>query len=30
MMKIADHVEVDPEVCLGKPVIQGTRIPVYI
>ncbi len=29
-MKIADRIEVDPEVCLGKPVIQGTRIPVYL
>jgi uncharacterized protein (DUF433 family) len=29
-MKIADRIEVNPEICLGKPVIQGTRIPVYL
>ncbi|MFQ5811715.1 MAG: DUF433 domain-containing protein [Anaerolineae bacterium] len=28
-MKITDRIEVDPEVCQGKPVIRGTRIPVY-
>lgn len=29
-MKIADRIEVDPEISQGKPVIQGTRIPVYL
>ncbi|MFB6274053.1 MAG: DUF433 domain-containing protein [Salinibacter sp.] len=29
-MKIADRVEADPEVCLGKPVIEGTRIPIHL
>ena len=29
-MKIADRIEADSEICLGKPVIQGTRIPVYL
>jgi len=27
---IADRITVDPEICFGKPVIQGTRIPVYL
>ena len=25
-----DHIEIDPRVCAGKPVIRGTRIPVSI
>ena len=29
-MKIAQHIVVDPEVCLGKPIVEGTRIPVYL
>ena len=24
------HVEIDPRVCNGKPVIAGTRIPVTV
>jgi uncharacterized protein (DUF433 family) len=27
-MKIADRIEVDPDVCHGKPRVAGTRIPV--
>jgi uncharacterized protein (DUF433 family) len=25
---LMDHIEIDPRVCGGKPVIRGTRIPV--
>ncbi|MDA2922266.1 DUF433 domain-containing protein [Patescibacteria group bacterium AH-259-L07] len=24
------HIEVDPKIMVGKPVIKGTRIPVYL
>jgi uncharacterized protein (DUF433 family) len=27
---IADHIEINPNVMLGKPVIRGTRIPVEL
>jgi uncharacterized protein (DUF433 family) len=27
---VADRIEIDPAVMLGKPVIRGTRIPVEI
>ena len=30
MEEIADRIVVDPDVMVGKPVIKGTRIPVYI
>jgi len=30
MVKIADRIIVDPQVCFGKPVIEGTRIPVHM
>ena len=30
MVIVADHVESNPEVMLGKPVIRGTRIPVEL
>lgn len=30
MVKIADRIVADPEICFGKPVIEGTRIPVYM
>jgi uncharacterized protein (DUF433 family) len=28
--EIADRIVIDPDVMVGKPVIKGTRIPVYI
>ncbi len=28
MVKIADRIELNPEVLHGKPVIAGTRVPV--
>jgi uncharacterized protein (DUF433 family) len=28
--EIADRIVMDPDVMVGKPVIKGTRIPVYI
>ena len=30
MVKIADRIIVDPDICVGKPVIEGTRIPIYM
>ena len=27
-MKVADRVELNPRIMMGKPVIRGTRIPV--
>ena len=29
-MRLADHIELNPQVMLGKPVIRGTRIPVEL
>jgi uncharacterized protein (DUF433 family) len=29
-MSFLDHVELNPKVCNGKPVIKGTRIPVSV
>jgi uncharacterized protein (DUF433 family) len=29
-MQYKDLISQDPEVCFGKPVIKGTRIPIYI
>ena len=29
-MHFADHIEVNPQVMRGKPVIRGTRIPVEL
>lgn len=28
--EIADRIVIDPDVMVGKPVIKGTRIPVYL
>ncbi|MEK6572539.1 MAG: DUF433 domain-containing protein, partial [Bacteroidota bacterium] len=25
-----ERIAVDPKVCFGKPIIRGTRIPVYM
>ncbi len=30
MEEVMDRIVVDPEVLSGKPVIKGTRIPVYL
>lgn len=30
MPKTFTHINVDPEILGGKPVIRGTRIPVYV
>ena len=30
MPKLVERIEVDPQVMHGKPVIAGTRIPVYV
>jgi uncharacterized protein (DUF433 family) len=29
-MNTADHIVIDPNICHGKPVIRGTRVPVAI
>jgi uncharacterized protein (DUF433 family) len=29
-VEIAPRIVVDPDVCFGKPVIQGTRVPVAL
>ncbi len=30
MEELIDRIVVDPEILVGKPVIKGTRIPVYL
>jgi len=30
MADFKERIVVDPEIMLGKPVIKGTRIPIYI
>ena len=30
MEEFLDRITVDPDVLVGKPVIKGTRIPVYL
>ena len=29
-VEIAPRITVDPTVCFGKPVVQGTRVPVAL
>ena len=29
-MGIIDRIEINPGIMMGKPVIKGTRIPVYV
>ncbi len=29
-MTVADRIEINPKVMMGKPVIRGTRIPVEL
>lgn len=29
-MVYEEHIEINPKIMLGKPVIKGTRIPVYV
>ena len=29
-MTVADRIEINPKVMLGKPVIRGTRIPIEL
>jgi len=29
-MRWQEHIQVDPRVAFGKPVVAGTRIPVYM
>jgi uncharacterized protein (DUF433 family) len=28
--KLLDRIVIDPKIMVGKPVIKGTRIPVYV
>lgn len=28
--EIAARITVDPEVCFGKPVVEGTRVPIAV
>ncbi len=30
MVKIAERIIIDPQICFGKPIIEGTRIPVHM
>lgn len=27
---IAEHITINPDVMLGKPIVRGTRVPVYL
>lgn len=29
-LRLTEHIEVNPRILGGKPVIRGTRIPVYL
>jgi len=28
MVNLTEHIEINPKILLGKPIIRGTRIPV--
>jgi uncharacterized protein (DUF433 family) len=30
MINLLDHIEINPKILLGKPIIGGTRIPVEL
>jgi uncharacterized protein (DUF433 family) len=30
MINLLDHIEINPKILLGKPIIRGTRIPVEL
>lgn len=30
MKDYRDHIVINPKIMLGKPVVKGTRIPVYV
>ncbi len=30
MIRLTERIIIDPEICFGKPVIEGTRIPVHM
>lgn len=30
MKNLLDRIEINPEIMVGKPVVAGTRIPVYL
>jgi len=30
MIRLTERIIIDPEICFGKPVIEGTRIPVHL
>jgi uncharacterized protein (DUF433 family) len=30
MVNLTEHIEINPKILLGKPVIRGTRIPVEL
>jgi uncharacterized protein (DUF433 family) len=29
-MMLSDHIDINPKIMLGKPVIRGTRVPVEL
>jgi uncharacterized protein (DUF433 family) len=30
MVNLTEHIEINPKILLGKPIIRGTRIPVEL
>jgi uncharacterized protein (DUF433 family) len=30
MINLLDHIEINPKILLGKPIIRGTRIPIEL